>query len=130
MLDLVIDSCIPETQYKKKVRPVWMDMYCKKLIEDKFRAWKKYTYLRKREDYEKYRKIRNKIPKCVRHARRKYEKGIARDVNSNPKAFWKYVHSKSHVKSGIGDLKDNCGNNVTDDRSKADILNNFLSSVQ
>ena len=36
----VIDSCIPETQYKKKVRPVWMDMYCKKLIEDKFRAWK------------------------------------------------------------------------------------------
>ena len=37
----VIDSCIPETQYKKKVRPVWMDMYCKKLIEDKFRAWKK-----------------------------------------------------------------------------------------
>ena len=125
----VIDSCIPETQYKKKVRPVWMDMYCKKLIEDKFRAWKKYTYSRKREDYEKYRKIRNKIPKCVRHARRKYEKGIARDVNSNPKAFWKYVHSKSHVKSGIGNLKDNCGNNVTDDRSKADILNNFFSSV-
>ena len=34
----VIDSCIPETQYKKKVRPVWMDMYCKKLIEEKFRA--------------------------------------------------------------------------------------------
>ena len=125
----VIDSCIPETQYKKKVRPVWMDMYCKKLIEDKFRAWKKYTYSNKREDYEKYRKIRNKIPKCVRHARRKYKKGIARDVNSNPKAFWKYVHSKSHVKSGIGNLKDNCGNNVTDDRSKADILNNFFSSV-
>ena len=37
-------------------------------------------YSRKREDYEKYRKIRNKIPKCVRHAGRKYEKGIARDV--------------------------------------------------
>ena len=26
-------------------------------------------------------------------------------------------------------MKDNCGNNVTDDRSKADILNNFFSSV-
>ena len=37
-------------------------------------------YSRKREDYEKYRKIRNKIAKCVRHAGRKYEKGIARDV--------------------------------------------------
>ena len=125
----VIDTCIPETQYKKKVRPVWMDMYCKKLIEDKFRAWKKYTYSRKREDYEKFRIIRNRIPKCIRHARRKYEKGIARDVNSNRKAFWKYVHSKFHEKSGIGDLKDNCGNNVTDDRSKADILSYFFSPV-
>ena len=125
----VIDSCIPETQYKKKVRPVWMDMYCKKLIEDKFRAWKKYTYSRKREDYEKFRIIRNRIPKCIRHAKRKYEKGIARDVNSNRKVFWKYVHSKFHEKSGIGDLKDNCGNNVTDDRSKADILSYFFSPV-
>ena len=38
----VIDNCIPETQYKKKIRPVWMDIYCKKLVEDKYRAWKRY----------------------------------------------------------------------------------------
>ena len=42
-----------------------------------YKAWKRYTYSRNREDYLKYRKIRNKIPKCIKHAKQKYEKGIA-----------------------------------------------------
>ena len=123
----VIDSCIPETQEKSKASVDGHVLYCSLKIN---LGHGKNIHTCVREKIMKnIEKIRNKIPKCVRHARRKYEKGITRDVNSNPKAFWKYVHSKSHVKSGIGDLKDYCGNNVTDNRSKADILNNFFSSV-
>ena len=33
----VIDWCITKTQYTKKVRPVLMDIYCKKLTESEFR---------------------------------------------------------------------------------------------
>ena len=51
------------------------------------------------------------------------------EAKSNPKSFWKYVRSKSQVKSGIGDLKDNMGHTVSDDKSKADVLNNFFASV-
>ena len=33
----------------KKPKPPWMDKYCLKLVEEKYRAWKKYTYSRNRE---------------------------------------------------------------------------------
>ena len=35
----------------KKPKPSWMDKYCLKLVEEKYRAWKKYTYSRNRGHY-------------------------------------------------------------------------------
>ena len=125
----IIDRYIPETVQKKQVKPVWMDMYCKHLIERKYKAWKRYTYSRSREDYLKYRKIRNKIPKSIHYAKKKYEKGIASDIKENPKSFWKYVRTKTQTRSVIGDIKDNHGQRVSNDKNKAEVMNNFFSSV-
>ena len=41
----------------------------------------------KREDYLKYCKIRNKVPRCIRYSKRKFEKGIAIDSKVNPRSF-------------------------------------------
>ena len=78
----VIENYIPEAQHKKTNKSIWMDiLYTVRM--------KRYTFSRRREDYEKYWKIRNKILKCITYARRKYEKGVAKDAKRNPKAFWK-----------------------------------------
>lgn len=57
-----IDKCIPVSQCKKKATLFgWI------VIEEKYNTWKHYTYSCNREDNIKYRKIRNKLPKCVNY---------------------------------------------------------------
>ena len=46
-----------------------------------------------------------RVTKDVKNAKREYEKKLAAEIKDNPKAFWKYVRSKTKVKSGIKDLK-------------------------
>ena len=43
-----------------------------------------------------------------------------------PKAFWSYVNSKTRMRSGISDLKDENGTMCSRDADKANILNNFF----
>ena len=54
---------------------------------------------------------------------------IASEIKHNPKQFWKYVSSKTKSKGKIVDLHNPDGNLVTDDRGKAEILNNHFASV-
>ena len=64
----------------------------------------------------------------MRKAVRAYEKKIADESKANPKAFYKYVKSKTKVNHGIPDLvRDD--QIATDDRQKANMLNSFYSSV-
>ena len=65
----------------------------------------------------------------MRFARKRYEQGIVETVKENPKAFWSYVNSKTKMKSGISDLKDENGELRSSDVDKANILSNFFASV-
>ena len=47
----------------------------------------------------------------------------------NPKSFWGYVREQTKTKCGISDLKDGDGDIITDDAEKAELMNNFFSSV-
>ena len=50
-------------------------------------------------------------------------------VTTNPKEFWKYANRKLKSRSGVSDLVDTQGNTITEDREKAELLNNLFSSV-
>ena len=113
----------------KKPKPPWMDKYCLKLVEEKYRAWKKYSYSRNREHYLEYCRIRNKVTRSVRYAKRRFERGISLEVKENPKSFWKFVRSKTQSRTGISDLKNENGEWITNDKDKANELNDFFSSV-
>ena len=65
----------------------------------------------------------------MRFARKRYEKGVADLVKENQKAFWSYVNSKTRMRSGISELKDENGTMCSRDADKANILNNFFASV-
>ena len=126
----IIDKTIPVHKItQKKPKPQWMDKYCLKLIEAKYRAWKKYSYSRNREHYLEYCRIRNKVTRSVRYAKKRYERGISLEIKDNPKSFWKFVRSKTQVRPGIGDLKNANGEWITNDIDKANELNGFFTSV-
>jgi len=43
--------------------------------------------------------------------------------------FYKYANSKLKTRSGIADLENEDGSTTTNDKEKAQLLNNFFSSV-
>ena len=110
-------------------KPKWMDRYCVNAVRKKYKAWQIYIHSRTRRNYQNYCKSRNHATKAVRYPRKRHEKGIAELVQENPKAFWAYVNSKTEMRSGISDLKDENGDMRSSDVDKANILNNFFASV-
>ena len=58
-----------------------------------------------------------------------YERSLAKNIKSDSKAFWRYVKSKTKVKESIPGLKDDAGNEHSDNVNKALILNEYFASV-
>ena len=54
---------------------------------------------------------------------------LALQVKSNPKAFYKYVSSKTKPKESVSNLCKGDGLLTDNDSEKAELLNNFFSSV-
>ena len=72
---------------------------------------------------------RNRARAVCRKAVKNYEKAIAREAQHNPKAFYAYANSKMKTKEGVADLLDKEGKTNTNNKEKANILNNFFCSV-
>ncbi len=64
-----------------------------------------YTNTRLYKDFVNYKKERNLASREVRYAKKEFEKKLATDIKRNPKSFWKYVRSKTSVKTGVHDLE-------------------------
>ena len=65
----------------------------------------------------------------TRNLCREFEKDIAKNIKSDPKAFWRYTNSKLKSRPKLGDLVDEDGKLTSDDNKKAELLNNFFTSV-
>jgi hypothetical protein len=75
----------------------------------------------------KYKQECAKYKRAVREDEIEREKKIL-DAN-NVGSFYKYVNSKLKCHSGVGTLIDSNGNDVVDDRRKANLLNDYFCSV-
>jgi hypothetical protein len=58
-----------------------------------------------------------------------FENKLAREVKTNPKAFWKYANSRLKSRTRIDDLNREDGTQATTNKEKAEEFNKFLSSV-
>jgi len=125
----LIEKYVPKvrpTTDKKTKRPVYMTKEVLAKIRAKTVAFKKWRYSR---DYKIYARARNQVKWACRKAERDYEKKLAREVKTNPKAFFKYAKSKLMTRTGIHDLVTEDGITHATEKQKADVLNNFFSSV-
>ena len=114
---------------KKRVQPIWMNKKALRIIKKKHKMFKRFLKSKNGQNYQLYVKERNLCTKILKQTRRAYEKGVASEGKKNPKKFWRYVQDRMKSKSGIGTLKTKDGSLITNDKDKAETLNEFFSSV-
>ena len=59
---------------------------------------------------------------------RDFEKEIGKLARRDPKAFYRYVNSKTKTRVGIGNLRTEDGIVLTEDGDKAEYFNSYFSS--
>lgn len=126
----VSEANIPvcKTLHKKYNTP-WMNNIALSAIRAKRKKWNRYQNCKNEENKKQYHEARIKATKDTKTAKVEYERRLAENINSNNKAFWNYVQSKTKTRETIGNLIDEDGNLHTDNLTKCQILNKFFTSV-
>ncbi|XP_065896024.1 uncharacterized protein [Dysidea avara] len=93
--------------------------------------WKRFRRTGNHLDHLRFTQVRNSLRRLTHDLRSKFEMRIAKEVKTNPKAFWRYVNSKVKVKPSIPTLVDESLNDTeaATDESKAEMLNKFFTST-
>ena len=126
--DLIKDY-VPVKTTKQAFRKQWMTVETASVIDKKRRAWTRYLNCKSYENKQLYTSARNIATNTIRYAKRDYERKIALQSKDEPKVFWSYVRKNTKTREQIGDLKQEDGKLTHDPKNKANILNNFFSSV-
>ena len=106
-----------------------MNRTAMKLRKIKQNKWSDYKEYPTELNHLRYIKARNSLRALTRKLRTDHETAIVSKIKSSPKAFWKYVSSKSKPRSKINSLDKADGTKATNDQDKADLLNSYFSSV-
>ena len=127
----VIEECVPKikqtnTNIKK---PVWMDGNALRKVKRKYSSWCRYLNTKQGRTYQEYKAKRNESSKENRRARKEFEKKLANECRSNPKATWRYMKSTNRVSTAVPNLKKPDGTLTSSDADIADTLNQQYSSV-
>ena len=127
--------CVPKkiVQARQKRFSIQLDRETLAKKRKEYRLWKRYMETEDGKIFTEYRRWSNQLRWLTRKATKLYEQNISKQAKGNPKAFWRYVGSKTNMKSKIPDLYSTGDNNpdflTKDDRGKAYRLGDFFSSV-
>ena len=95
IIKIETDNCVPLKKPSNKTKPQcpWIDWKTVKATRRKYHAWKRYLSSKSHNKYLQYIKERDRVNKKVKEAKKEFEKKIAKEATSNPKAFYRYVNS-------------------------------------
>jgi hypothetical protein len=126
-----MDKHIPKVTVRaaKPGQPLWMNRNALTKVKKKTQAFKRYLQTREGVDYLQYARARNQARWECRKAEKDFERKIAMEAKQNPKAFFNYAKSKMKTKTSVSELERQDGSKVSEDSDKAEVLNDFFSSV-
>ncbi|MES9884664.1 MAG: reverse transcriptase family protein, partial [Sedimenticola sp.] len=130
IIETEINENIPvcKTSDRKYDTP-WITKTAVDAVRNKRRKWIKYINQKSEENKEIYNSARNRASIEIRKAKVCYEKQLAENIKNDEKCFWRYVKSKTKTKDVVGNLEGENGNLVTESSERAEILNQFFTSV-
>ena len=126
----ITEKFIPKRKFRgahKKNK--WMTKITLEKSKKKEKAYKQYLSSRNSSDYLKYTRARNQAKWECRKAVKSFELSLAKEVKSNPKAFYSYAKSKSTSRSTIPDLSSNQTSDHQSDLEKANLFVDYFTSV-
>ena len=125
----LMGECIPRSKSTHKRKNIYMNRKAFKLKKHKHQLWSAYKSSQDSVDLARFRLCRNKLRGLTRQLRHNFEAQLVSNLKANPKAFWRYSNSRLKVRPRIGDLRNSSGALVSDDETKAVILNDFFAGV-
>ena len=126
------DKYVPKVTFsnnKKSNNKDPLPQYILLKIKTKRRLFKIYNKYPTQDNYNSYARARNQVKWETRKFIVNKEKTLAKDVKLNPKRFYQYISSKHKVNDPVADLIKPDGSLTNSDDEKAEVLNNFFSSI-
>ena len=121
---LVMSQCIPTTSVKLRNCPPWLSYDLLKAIRSRNSSYRLARKTGNADHLACYKKKRNRVANMIKSAKSNFFDQLD---PSTPKAFWKTTRYLTKQKSSIPELKDNCGQSITDDTEKATLLNDYFT---
>ena len=125
----IADDHLKKRRTKVKANSLpWVDRNIRQMMNRRFKLLKKCDGTEKTSlQWQEYRKVKNLVTKSLKEAEASYWRKKFEEVSSS-NDFWKTFHkvTKNKVRGKIGPLKAYNGELITDDKQKADLMNNFL----
>ena len=129
VLDGICERGIPRQHSGVRKRNLYMTREALTLQNRKKRMWKRYLITQDALDYCRFSRIRNQLKRLVRRLRRNFERQLVENLPENPKAFWRYVHSRLTTRTRVDDLVTGNGDMACTDAAKARTQSEGCSSV-
>ena len=124
-MEQFIPKYVPTEDRRKKL---WMNRTALSLHKKKRHAWMKYKQTKSYADHVRATQLKNELSRLTHSLCGEFERDLARNVKTNPKAFWWYCNSKLKNKARLGDLKNTEGAVVQGDKGNEDLLNKYFAS--
>ena len=123
-----VEACSRSVSSHRR-KNLYVDRTALQLKKRKKELWSKYCQSLDVIDHARFARCRNRLRALTRRLRREHEAKLAEEIKRNPKAFWKYAHSRLKTRCRVEDLLDGNGALVSDNQEKARVLSEFFSSV-
>ena len=120
----IMEQCIPHRYLRQKVNLPWLTKEVIQLIRKRNILYRKAKKSQHLSHFTQYKKIRNKVISLIRYNKMQYFNSLATASN---KVFWKTIKQINKNRSTIPQLL-HCDQLVSDDKHKADILNDYFAS--
>ncbi len=75
---------------------------------------------------EEYEATDKEVKRLIRNANRNFEKRLAGGNGGNSRPFYAYIKQRTKSKPGIGPLKNEKNEIISEDSGMAELLNNFF----
>ena len=110
-------------------RPPWWRARAEKAQRRKRSAWERLRHSGSHRRFLEYQRAQKQASQVQRECRVAYERKLARNAKTNPKAYFNYVQSKAAIREGVGWVRNAEGICVRSNMEKAETLRTFFESV-
>lgn len=125
-IDMFVPKKITGTSSKRR-KNIKYPFSIRKLLNKKTSAWRSYSNFRTTTLKANYKKLVSECQNAIKTYSISCENHLIK--NGNLGSFYKFVNSKTSVRTGIPPLMNTTGAIISDDFEKAELLNTFFASV-